>query len=628
MAENYEATRLAERIKSYATSYYEGEPEISDESFDLLVEQLRRMEPDNPVLDEVGWGYTIETDLDDSKPHKFEVRKFEDKIREISRLHIKQGEGVITPKLDGGSVCCYYVDGKLDYALTRGDGVNGFDITPKMKFIIPPILKDSTFTGMVRGEITMADSVFDEKYADRYDSNRNLSVGLIRRRFITREELKDISFVAYTVRGISDMDIDSKSRVFNWLRFNGFDTVDIIPSPNTWTDESFRQLILDYRELHRYPIDGIVVTSEKYQEMDDGTFVPICEMAYKTAADSAVSKITRIDWNLTRTGRMVPVINIEPVFLSGASISRATAYNAQWVKTTGMGVGSEIRIQRSGEVIPSIVEVLTEGDPCLPEYCPSCHQKLIWSGTDLKCDNPDCEFKESSRLWTWVNNTANPKGLGVGAKKTLFEKMDIFSIDDLYAKVDDIVDESSKWAGMVTHERYKEMVRRLKKEMPANIFFQACSIPGCGPGGAKALGHHLDTILYAPLNEETFEKIRNIGGAQYGSKNWVVNNINAIRRWATYPERIIPMQEIEDNNSAPKLDKLIAVTGKLSTTRSKFFEEMAHYGYGQGSMANASYLVTNNPNSTSSKMRQARERGVIVISENDFREMIGAPIPE
>lgn len=626
MAENYEADRLAERIKSYSKSYYEGNPEISDDAFDLLVEQLRRIDPDNPVLNKVGWGYKVETDPNATKPHKYEVAKFEDKVRNVENLRIKKGEGVITPKIDGGSVCCYYVKGELDYALTRGDGINGFDITPKMQYIVPDKLIDESFTGMVRGEITIDEKVFDEKFSEKYESNRNLAIGQIRRRTITLQELEDLTFVAYTVRGVSDNPIDSKTAVFNWLRVNGFICVDIIPSPDEWNDESFRELILGYRELHRYPIDGIVITSEKYRRMTDGTYVPVCEMAYKTMSDSAITTIERMEWNLSRTGRMVPVVNVSPVSLSGATVRRATAFNAQYVVENHMGEGSEIRIQRSGEVIPNIVEVLSDGDPKLPDLCPSCHHKLSWVGTDLKCVNPECGDKNESRLWTWTNTLAPVKGLGYNAKKDLFDGMGIDSIDSLYDHMKGIKEWARNNFTPVRYQKVCDMADQLTKGVPAWKFFVACSIPGCGGSSGKALANHLDEILLDPVTDNLFENILSIKGASIGTKEWVVSHLDDIRRWANYLPSVASQQDI-DQGYTPigSARKYIAVTGKLSKSRSQFFEEMARYGYEQGSMANAMYLVTNNPDSNSNKMKDARRRGVIVVSEEQFREIAGAP---
>ena len=617
---NPEVERLEDRIKVYSESYYNGEPEISDAAFDLLIEQLRRLDPNNKLLDKVGWGYTVETDVEDTKSHKFEIRKFEGKIREADSLGIRNGEGIITPKLDGGSVCCYYTNGHLDYALTRGDGYSGFDVTSKLKYLAPETLMDSSFTGMVRGEITMREDIFESKYSKDYESNRNLSVGLIRRKYITVEEIKDLSFVAYTVRGISDWEIDNKSSVLEWLKLNNFTVVDIIESPDVWDDKSFRNLILDYRNSKRYPLDGIVVTTERYNKLEDGTWVPAREMAYKTEADSEITTVESIEWNLTRTGKFVPVINIKPVSLSGATVSRATAFNYQWVKSTKLGVGSEVRIQRSGEVIPNIVEVISEGDPQAPIECPNCHCALSQVGTDLVCKNPDCDAKHSYRLFTYLCEVANPKHMGDTARYELAEQMNLLTIDDLYECLDDIPTK------MVTTDYmmglYKDMIEMLRGDVEAKIFFVGCSIPGCGWGGAKNLGRHLDLILEAPINDETKDKIRNLPGVMYKSKDWVADHLEDIRRWASYPHRLISTQEIESHQEIPNEQKVIAVTGRLSVTRSKFFEEMAKYGFIEGPIAKAEYLVTNTPNSNSSKNRAAREKGVTVISEDDFRALL------
>ena len=616
---SYEVDRLVEKIKSYSKSYYEGTPEISDAAFDLLTDQLRRIDPNNEVLDKVGWGYQVEIDQNDSKPHKFEIAKFEDKIREANFLGINFGDGIVTPKLDGGSVVCYYVDGILDYALTRGDGYNGFDVTSKLKYLAPEALIDNTFTGMVRGEVTMLEDIFKEKYSN-YESNRNLSIGLLRRKSSSVEEVRNLSFVAYTVRGTSDMEIGSKEDVLDWLSYNHFTVVDIIDDLESWDDEHLRQAIIEYRDSKKYPLDGIVITSKKYRELDDSTWVPRREVAYKTAADSELSVVRRIDWNLTPTGRMVPVINIEPVFLSGAWVSRATAFNYAFIKDNRLGEGSEVRIQRSGEVIPNIVEVLTEGNAHTPEVCPDCGHELEQVGADLVCTNAECGRKSWDRLINWINCMAPVKGLGYSRICEVLDRSHIYSVDTLYSKLDDIIEKLPE--GYATSNLVVEMVEKLREENWAATFFLACMIPGGGWESSCRLGYHVDEILYNEMDQSNIDRIMGIDRVMWKTKEWIVQHIDDIRRWSTYPSKLISGQEIDSNSAPKKASRKIAVTGRLSVTRSKFFEEVAYYGFEEGSISKAEYLVTNTPNSNSSKNRTAREKGVKVVSEEEFREIM------
>ena len=615
---------LADKIKYYATKYYEGEPEISDASFDLLVEQLKSEDPDNPLLQEVGWGYRVNCDPNKELPHKFEVSKFEDKIKDSSNINIDPGFCVVTPKIDGGSVCCYYVDGKLDYAITRGDGVTGFDVTDKLKYLVPSELRfDPTFTGLVRGEITMKTQVFNEKYSDRYTSNRNLCVGNMRRTSISVPEIKDMDFIAYTVRGTSKLYDLSAEKSWNiyWLKSNWFHQVDIIDyDSDKWTDEKLRYIIKHYTE---YPIDGVVITSEDYQKLDDGTAVPTIEVAYKTEADGAIVKVKNIAWQFTSTGRLNPVVEFDPVLLSGAWIRRATAFNVEYVRGNKLGIGSDIRINRSGEVIPDIQEVLTEGQSNIPEVCPECGGKLETVGAYLYCKNPDCQGKAYADLFNWVYTIAGVKGLSWTTYNKIFVNLGINCIDDLYAKIDQIdSDDVMRFSGIgwSVFELVKQFKSKLQSPVDADRFLVACNILGCGWTQATRLAQNYQLIFYDPLGSEWESKIWSIKGVNSTVKQNLINGIHGIRKNMDYIQ-VNPLVEASESDEA--IEKtIIAVTGKLSVTRSKFFEEMAQYGYVEGSINKAKYLVTDNPNSGSSKNKKAKELGVQVISETDFRALI------
>lgn len=341
------------------------------------------------------------------------------------------------------------------------------------------------------------------------------------------------------------------------------------------------------------------------------------------ACDSVVVEVRCVEWNLTRTGRMVPVALFDSTFLSGAWVSRATAFNAKFIEETGMGPRSQIRVQRSGEVIPNIVEVLTEGRDNLPKTCPVCGHELAWVGTDLKCVNPECGDKEFSRMKNWIDVIATPKGLGGVAKYELFEGMKVDSIDSLYEKARDIKDWARSNATDNRARLYGEMADMLLGDVPAAKFFEACMIPGCGGEGAKALARETETIFLAPDTPATRDKIMGIKGAQQKSKEWVASHLDDIRRWAGYPHRVAPHQESDDRVSTGRR-RTVAVVGRLSMARSEFFEEMARYGYAQGSIANASYLVTDDAGFGSDVAEGARNRGTVVVSEADFREMVRA----
>lgn len=621
MAVSTEISDLETKIRHYAKSYYEGHPEISDNAFDLLVEQLRSYDPDNQLLHTVGWGYTVECDTQKELPHKFPVAKFESKIKEASAIPTDKGEYILSPKYDGGSICCYYTDGKLDYAITRGDGVTGFDVTDKMKFLVPVELMDDSFTGLVRGEITMDNETFNEKYSKDYVSNRNLCVGRMMRKQISVPELKDMTFVAYTVRGTSLQGIENKNLVWHWLNQNGFDCFEVLSEKHKATDDELRTMIKTY---DTYPIDGIILTSIEYEQYDDGTWVPKCEVAYKMEAKGAIVTVNNVSWQYSRSGRLNPVIEFNPVNLSQAMVSRATAFNYKFVVENNLGIGSKVVINRSGEVIPDIQEVVTDGEMNVPEFCEFCGSLLEVDGAFLRCPNNDCSQKQSGDLYHWIDVIAPVKHLNKEARNNLFEKMEIDDVPSLYEKIDSMEEywDSVQGVGKGQKNLLIELREKLKSPVDFVTFLCACNIRGISRiQASKVAENSYDLVLHDPVTQLWKMEIRTIPGINKTVTEGLINNVEKIRRYSQLVEVTSPphhRKPFVDPNEAV----YIAITGKLSKPRNQLFEEFAQYGYAEGTVKKAKYLITDTPNSNSAKNRQAQMYGTEVISESDFRKLL------
>lgn len=616
---NMTVKELENEIKKNATLYYEGEPEISDYDFDKMVDTLKEKDPDNKLLTTVGWGYEVNNPLNRTDTHSYEVAKFEDKIKNSKELGLKPDDGIISVKIDGGSIICYYEKGVMKKALTRGDGKTGYLVTKKMKLIAPTKLKDRTFTGLVRGEIAMKNTIFNNKYSFKYKSARNLAIGLIKRDNLSMEQIRDLSFVAYTVRGKSTKKLDSKQKVFNWLKENDFECVDILITKH-WDDESFRKLIKTY---DKYPIDGIVVTSNKYTEQSDGTHIPVREVAYKTGADTAEVVVTDILWNLTRTGNLFPTAKFTKVKLSGAEVEKATAFNAKYMKDEGLGIGSKILIQRSGEVIPDIMRVITKAeDYKLPEVCPKCGNPLIWKGVHLHCNNPDCKGNAYNALEHWILKITELKGLGESIIDNFTNMLDINDIPTLYKKLDLVPNLFDKTSA--TRKLMEKMIELLRAPIPFGKFMIACNIPMVGQSASEELEKYQDLILKDKIDDAWEMKIQAMGGCNVTAKKNIIDNIDKIRQYSKYVN-IESGSDIDNStNSSISDDKVVAITGALSVPRTEFAKELANAGWKLATSITkkVKYLITDNPNSGSSKNKKAQDMGVKVISEIDFRKIM------
>lgn len=625
---NTSTQELVKEIVRLSGKYYEGEPEVSDIVFDNMVDELSRRDPNNSILSTVGYGYQVNQKLSNVVKHQYDIAKFESKIKSVVDIPDRNPDNsIISAKIDGGSILLYYSSGKLKSAVTRGDGIIGYDVTKKMKLIVPSILRDKSFSGMVRGEIAMKTDLFNQKYKSQgYSSARNLAIGLIKRDILTVEQSRDLSFVAYTVRGLSDKNLSSKQNVLTWLRYNDFEVVDTFSISN-WSDDSFRDVIKSYK---KYPIDGIVITSNDYKFLQDNTQVPMFELAYKTVAEAVEVTVTDVSWNLTRTGKLTPKVWFNPVYLSGAMVQKATAFNARYIRDSGLGIGSKITVMRSGEVIPDIQEVITKKKYDLPSKCPICGSKLEWTDADLKCTNSNCSGQLFNTVIHWINTIADVKGLG---NSTLFDfcnQLSINSIDDLYKKIKLIPNLYN--SSSVTYQKIIEMIELLKSSISLPKFLIANNIPMLGTVAAESTNtpQIFKIILEDTIDDEWSSKVHDkLKGLNVTARNNLIDSIDNIRRYSTYIKVIRSNNDSKFDNSelpsnvASSSNKLIAITGKLSIPRNQFIQEIAQYGWSVGTVtSNTKYLVTDTPDSGSSKNRKARELGIPVISEEEFRNLM------
>lgn len=372
-------TDLEKKLQEAAQKYYtDGTSDLTDEEFDALVDQLRIEQPDS-ILFKVGWGYDV---ADDHTPgmkrkHLYTTIGSLDKchdLKEIGRDFVGPDLDIST-KLDGLSCVLYYDHGLLKYALTRGDSFTGIDITDKVLKIQPKFAKTTDpFTGAIRGEILMSFENFEKFKAAHEDAKnpRNSTAGLINGKD-TFEDLPYLNIVLYTVvhddEAIEDpMFTVSETREYI-LRLFGNDDSLVVPyhtinldNDDNYIDNSwFIKTMEHYREdLYRqYPADGLVLSKNNIKCDDKGTYIYTAK-AFKFPAESKITKIIDIEWNMSKTKMAVPRVLLEPVELSGTTVQACAGYNAQYILDHKLRPGTLIKIRRSGEVIPQIVDIFNE----------------------------------------------------------------------------------------------------------------------------------------------------------------------------------------------------------------------------------------------------------------------------
>lgn len=361
---------LESLITKYATSYYSGESDVSDEYFDSLVDELRTLNPDSEVLKKTGWGFSPSGSKKVKHLYGMHVGSLS-KIHSASEfpermIPSKDGEFCrVSAKLDGLSVVSYYSAGKRVLAVTRGNGEEGKDVTQKMRVIDPST--DELFfgfTGAVRGEVLIDNRTWDrikDRYGDNPSANqRNVAAGIMNRNDNedqVDEDLKLLRYVVYKVVACEDVAYDGGfsipltpdefSKVPYVRLFKENFEIDI--------DSQFETLLEKFRE--DFPCDGLVLTKNYCTQTDKGEIV-YDEVAYKFQAESKEVVVKEVTWSATRTGRVIPVVWFDPVPLSGALVQKATGFNARFILDNKIKKGVKILVTRSGEVIPHIMKVL------------------------------------------------------------------------------------------------------------------------------------------------------------------------------------------------------------------------------------------------------------------------------
>lgn len=347
-------------IPYYAKLYYEGSPEIEDEVFDKLTEELEKLKPDSEILKKVGWGSEENSKGKIKVEHKYTEVGSLSKTREYEEIPeiFKQDEVCISPKLDGLTMTCYYKNGELEAAVTRGNGKIGIDKTNKMKEILKnkKIELPSGFTGGIRGELLISKSNWEILKSTNQDANnsRNYAAGLVNRDDCP-EELKYLDFVTYKVLGDTERRFKSKSEIVNFLKDCGFDTIYNIKTKisNNWQNWAEDLYNSDYP----YQLDGLVMSLENIR-YNNRSGIEYTEFAYKFSTETTEVKVLKIEWNLSKNNRLVPLVWFEPTYLGESTIQKATGHNAKYILDNNIKVGSIIKICKANEIIPYILEVI------------------------------------------------------------------------------------------------------------------------------------------------------------------------------------------------------------------------------------------------------------------------------
>lgn len=630
---------LEKKIKENAQKYYtDGSQSMTDAEFDSAVSELKKSKPDSELFT-TGWGYNPDENNSGKKfKHRYGLVGSLDKVHNWDELQkdLRDREIIASLKLDGLSVVLYYVDGKLDQALTRGDGRIGIDITEKVLYINSRLKEiDPTFTGGVRGEILMSNEAFERYAMDHEDAKnpRNTTAGLINAKEIS-PDLRLLNIVFYKVIGCNDDKFDDYKDMLQYIDYQFFpNVVDYESVSLSEEDIIYKMNYLRISWYGHYPADGIVLARNDLGRLNSSeigkmnrketneTIYTFVSQAFKFPSETKQAKVDCVEWSLSKTKYLIPKVKIEPTQLSGTTVQYTAGFNAEYIKDNKIGPGAVVEICKSGEIIPDIQSVVKASDEFkLPTICPFCGEYLEWKGVHLYCPNPDCGHSKMADLLIWCSKLVPIDGLGDKIREKFF--IEIYGEE--YCTVDQIMKypvlTRAKVPDLEKGKQYQlfrdSLLALFRNKFNIVTVLEALNIPRLGHETAKKLSKYPDIIRKLANNDEnTFINLH----AFIGNAN--ADSINEHKDKFMRINFILDRDGI-DWNITESSNIRVAITGKLSCKRADFEKELESIGITVGSIKNdTKYLITDDPNSSSEKNNKADKLGIRKITEADFRKL-------
>lgn len=435
VAGNLSAVNARERIQELADqvvvlrdAYYRGSPLVADAEYDAIEDELRGLveahpdlAPDPNPLDQVGAPAVLHAPVRHSRP-MLSLEKATKPEQVAAFFDRFPGQPVVVmPKLDGLSLALVYEDGRLARAVTRGDGTTGDDVTPLVRALVDGVPERVDAPGRVeaRGEAVMLRSTFaayNTAHPDKPLINpRNAAAGTLRAKDPATVAERRLQFFAFDLDTSADA---AAADLEQGLRALGFAVADM----RHCEDAAAAQEVISGIEARRneldYDLDGAVLrlaNRDAFAAAGTRSNSPRGALAFKFAAEEKTTLLLDVVWDVGKTGKIAPVAHLEPVFVGGTTVTRATLANQEVIRARGIRIGDTVLIRRAGDVIPFVAGVLDESkrtgaerEIVPPAACPSCGQGLIEQGNsrELFCTNVACPAQAVRRLIHWASRAA------------------------------------------------------------------------------------------------------------------------------------------------------------------------------------------------------------------------------
>jgi DNA ligase (NAD+) len=661
------AEALRRQIAHHDHRYYAlDDPEIGDDAYDALLDELRALEEEHPDLrtpdsptqrvgggpldkfDQVRHGeplYSLANARDAEEFHAW-VSRLHNRLRQ---LDIEPGDlsFVSEPKIDGLAISLTYEKGAFMRGATRGDGVIGEDVTQNLRTIkaIPLRVEDAPEMFEVRGEVYLPRSAFAELNEARtaagepaFANPRNAAAGSIRQLDPRITASRPLSIWCYGVGAHRGMQLRSHSTELDWLRERGFkvnnetalhDSVGEVVERCRWWEER--------REDLDFEIDGTVVKVDRrtlWRELGVAGREPRWAVAWKFPPITATTKLNQIVWNVGRTGRLLPFAMLEPVHVGGVTVSTATLHNEEDLARKDAREGDEVVVTRAGDVIPQVISPLIQRrkgkrlrKPKPPVKCPRCGTETVkppdsvWTVCPNRRGCPGQTFQQLKHF----RGAMDIDGLG---EKNVIRFLDEGLIRDPADIYDLTVERIAELDGFGSLSA-RNLVEQIEssKERPFGIVFYALGVPGIGYVNAQALAEHfgsIDRLLEADAEEiAQAEGIGPVLARQVQEELSDEATLDLIHRLRARGLRFELSAAERRAQGGPLEGKTFVLTGTLDDLTREEATAMIRRAGGKvtGSVSkNTDYVVAGE--SPGTKLARAEELGVPVIDESGLRDLV------
>src|SRR4051812_21704203 len=662
------ATEAAERVEELAArltelrdAYYRGEPLVADADYDELEDELRELlaahpelTPDPNPLERVGAPAVLHAPVRHSRPMLSLEKATRPEQVEAFFDRFPGQPVVVMPKLDGLSLALVYEGGRLARAITRGDGTTGDDVTMLVRALADGVPEKVDAAGRVevRGEAMMLRSTFlkyNEAHPDKPLINpRNAAAGTVRAKDPEAVKERRLHFFAFDLDASEGAHADLEAG----LKTLGFDAADMRHTDDAAAAQEVITTIEAERNELDYDLDGAVLRladRNAYAAAGTRASSPRGALAFKYAAEEKTTLLADVVWDVGKIGKVAPVAVLEPVFVGGTTVTRATLANQEVIRARDVRIGDTVLVRRAGDVIPFVAGVLDaskrtgeEREIVPPSECPSCGQPLTEQGNsrELFCTNVSCPAQTVRRLIHWASRAAaDIDAIGpvwierLSAAGLLERPSDFYALTrEQLLRFDRIAD--------VSAERMIESIAR-SRDVGLRRALIGLAIPLASDATATRLcrAGYRSLEQLADADEQALERVEDIGPKVAASLHTHLNRQSTRAELARLRELGVNLDVLDEDlpppvaEHAPLAGKTVVVTGAIADPRSgekvarPVFQrlcERAGATTASSVSANTDLLICG-ANVGASKTAKAEKLGVEIVDQAEiWEQLIGA----